>query len=302
MQPLIDADVLRYEVGAVGEYKDETGEKVYRDFDFVRETFDGKIRDICEAVQATQPPILYLTGDALLNARINKRRAREGLDPIEFLPNFRTAIAEGKAYKGTRKGEKPFHYHNLTSYILSEYTTVVSNGCEADDLICIEQFKRLDQKDTIICTRDKDLRMCPGLHYGWECGKQPEFGPVEYDMLGSIELVETKSGKKITGGGFAFFASQLLTGDVVDNIGGLKRWGPVAAWKTLGECNSIEGYLNAVRGAYSGKLGEGWEVVLAEQCNLLWMVRERLEDGSLKLFDMKEYVNGELPAVQNEEV
>lgn len=288
MQPLIDADVLRYEVGAVGEYIDEFGEKIYRDFDFVRETFDGKIRDICETVGATVPPKLYLTGDNSLNDRLNKRREREGLDPIEFLPNFRTAIAERKAYKGTRKGDKPFHYANLTAYILSNYDTTVSNGCEADDLICIEQFGRLEVADTIICTRDKDLRQCPGLHYGWECGKQPEFGPHEYDLLGTIELVRTKSSPKITGGGFAFFASQLLTGDVVDNIGGLDGVGPVKAWDILKDCTTIDSYLNAVREAYRAVYGPGWGAVAQEQCDLLWMIRELNEDGSYKRFIIDE--------------
>jgi len=289
MQALIDADVLRYEVGAVGEYTDENGELVYRDFDFVRATFDGKIKDICEAVGSTTSPILYLTGDHVLNRAINKRRKREQLPPIEFIPNFRTAVAEGKPYKGTRTGDKPFHYANLTAYIVSEYQPVIANGCEADDLICIEQYSRLAEADTIICTRDKDLRMCPGLHYGWECGKQPEFGPLHYDLLGTIELLKTKSGYKIGGGGFAFFASQLLTGDPVDNIGGLPNCGPVNAIKILEGCDSVEAYLNAVRGAYKAKLGDGWEVVLQEQANLLWMVRERFPDGSLKFFDLKEY-------------
>lgn len=283
MQPLIDADVLRYEVGAVGEYV-ENGEKVYRDFDWVRATFDGKIKDICEAVGATQPPILYLTGDPSLNAKLNKRRTREGLDPIAFVPNFRTAIAEGKPYKGTRKGEKPFHYGNLTAYILSEYNTVVSNGCEADDLICIEQYARLATEDTIICTRDKDLRQCEGWHYGWECGKQPEFGPHKYDGLGTIQLVKGKSGNKITGGGFAFFCAQLLVGDVVDNIGGLHRIGPITAYKMLKDCTTQEAYLEAVKKAYREKWGDGWAIVAQEQCDLLWMIRELNEDGSYKRF------------------
>lgn len=293
MQALIDSDVLRYEVGAVGEYIDkDTGEKVYRDFDFVRETFDGKIKDICQAVGATVRPRLYLTGDAKLNKKLNRDRKRQGLDPVEFVPNFRTLIAEGKVYKGTRKEAKPFHYDNLTAYIVSEYQPIISNGCEADDLICIEQYSRRAERDTIICTRDKDLRQCPGLHYGWECGKQPEFGPVEYDMLGSIELVRKSSGTKITGGGFAFFAAQMLTGDAVDNIGGLDGCGPVKAYELLKDCDTIEGYLNAVRGAYKARLGEAWGVVAQEQAHLLWMVRERFEDGSLKFFNIMENMDG----------
>lgn len=272
MQPLLDADVLRYEVGAVGQYTNDDGSLGYRDWDWVATTLDDRIRDICEAAGGTEPPILFITG--------SRRELGE-----EFLPNFREALAVGKQYKGTRKAEKPFHYWNITAFLRATYNVRIANGCEADDLICIEQYSRLQQADTIICTRDKDLRMCPGLHYGWECGKQPEFGPVEYDDFGTISLVKGKSGNKIVGGGKKFFFSQLLTGDPVDNIGGLKGTGPVEAYKLLSEANDEEECRSLIVNLYSNKHPDNWLQLLQEQSDLLWIVRELDENGKFVRYE-----------------
>ena len=282
MQPLLDADIFLYEIGAVGQYKDDDGETVYRSFDWVQETLHNKVEEICNNVGATKAPKLFLTG--------NERYW--GTD--NYKPNFREAAATQKVYKGTRSKEKPFHYYNLYSYITSAFDTTVSNGYEADDLLCAEQFSRLGTSDeTIICTRDKDLRMCPGWHYGWECGKQPEFGPHYYDELGEISLERkyNSAGKcvssSIKGGGKAFFFAQLLTGDVVDNIGGLVKTGPVNTYNLLSECRTEEDYLSAVKRSYRDKLGEeNWLEALKEQVNLLWIRREWNEDGSLKGYEM----------------
>lgn len=272
MQPLIDADILRYEIGAVGQYTGDDGNLVYRDWDWVATAFDDRIRDICEAVEATSPPILYLTGDRTLLKD-------------EYVPNFRELVAVGKVYKGTRKSEKPFHYRNLTAYIMARYETRIANGCEADDLICIDQYSRLEQRDTIICTRDKDLRQCPGWHYGWECGKQPEFGPIEYDDFGEIALVKGKSGNKIVGGGEKFFFAQLLTGDSVDNIGGLKFTGPVKAYNLLNEATDREACQSIVREQYLSSNPDQGLQLLQEQSDLLWIVKELNEDGTLKRYE-----------------
>ena len=49
MTPLIDFDVLRYELGFSSEYKDEnTGEVIPREWDFVEELIDGKLNFICQ--------------------------------------------------------------------------------------------------------------------------------------------------------------------------------------------------------------------------------------------------------------
>jgi hypothetical protein len=280
MQALIDGDVLRYEIGAVGQ-KLENGELVVRDWEFVSRLLDDKIREICRGAGSDDTdPIIFLTGDRTVFGD-------------EYIPNFREAVAVGKAYKGTRKGEKPYHYRNITAYLLGAYDTRIANGCEADDLLGIEQYSRREQGDTIICTRDKDLRMVPGAHYGWECGKQPEFGPLIYDDIGKIDLIrrERASGAKntpqpkIVGGGLAFFFAQLLTGDTVDNIGGLKRMGPVGAYELLNGCRTEEDYREAVQRVYREFAPDNYMELLEEQSKLLWIVRERDAEGRLKHYE-----------------
>jgi len=267
VKPLIDSDILRYEIAAVGEkLNKDTGEIEIADWDFIEYILDNKISDICTGAGATEPPILFLTGRG----------------------NFREALATAKTYKGTRRQNKPFHFKNIGPYLHSKYEVRLAEGCEADDLLGIEQH--LSGDATIVCTRDKDLRMIPGWHYGWECGKQGEFGPVYYDSVGKIELVRTSSGNKIRGGGFAFFASQLLTGDVVDNIGGLANYGPVKTHKLLDNCTTEREYFSAVRSVYEEALGDGWLESLTEQCHLLYILRERNEDGSLKHFNIEEWL------------
>jgi hypothetical protein len=266
LTPLIDGDVLRYEIGSVGQYIDDGGVTGYRDFDWVASTLHDRIDDICEAVGATEEPIIFITGD--------RKLLRE-----EFRPNFRIDRSVSKPYKGTRIQDRPFHYDNLTVYLLSKFQTRVANGIEADDLISIEQYSRLSQRDTIICTRDKDLRQCPGLHYGWECGKQPEFGPVEYDDFGTISLVKLPSGNKLVGGGKKFFFSQLLTGDTVDNIGGLDKTGPVKAYNALSEARDEEECRTIVRDMYQSAYPDKWLQYLQEQSDLLWIIKELDKDG-----------------------
>lgn len=275
--PLIDADIIAYELGFAGQVMDkETNELIIMDWDFVSDLLHRRISDICAQVGATGQPILFLTG-----------RASDFKD--NFKPNFREAVAVSKGYKDTRLAEKPFHYHNIREYIKSAYDVRIANGCEADDLMCIEQYSRLTASDTIICSRDKDLRQCPGWHYGWEVGKQAEFGPHYYEALGAIELVR-KSNTKISGGGFKFFCSQLLTGDIVDNVGGLRGWGPVKAFDALSPTTSERECLGVVIDVYKAVWPEEWQTKLREQADLLWMVRELNEDGSLKFFNPKDFL------------
>lgn len=282
MQPLIDADVLRYEIGSCGEYKETdeaTGETrhVIREWDFVQELFEGRIKSICEDVGATREPLLFLTGSEKAFSILNRTNKYSSDGPLVLDTPFRERVATVKAYKGTRKEEKPFHFDNLTAFILGNYNTRVSNGLEADDLMCIEQWSRRGDNDTIICSRDKDLRMCPGWQYGWECGKQPSFGPELVDNRGTIKL--SADNKTIKGVGLKFFFAQMLIGDTVDNIPGCPKVGPVKAFKLLEGCNTKREHELAVIGAYKDYYGDEYKERLEEQSKLLWMVRELTPDG-----------------------
>lgn len=215
--------------------------------------------------------IIYLTADTRTVVTYNRYAKTYGYDRIELIPNYRLAIATVKEYKATRKPDKPAHYDNLTSHIMNNYKFELANGLEADDLMAMAQ-----NDDTIICSRDKDLRQVPGAHYSWECGRQAEVGPLVFSPKGYIE--EKGNGKKEAfGGGEMFFLYQLIVGDVVDNIPGCPKAGHVKAMKLLlpEEPLTRKQSYEAVRGCYSAVYGEDDLTHLEEQGRLLWLLREK---------------------------
>lgn len=253
MTPLIDADILAYEIGFATQKKIE-GEIVPSPVEEVNEMVDSRIREICAAVYATEEPRLFLTGYG----------------------NFRFAAATSREYKGNRKSIKPYHYKYIRAYLQAKYGAEIINGMEADDALCIEQTKRLQHRDTIICSRDKDLKQCPGFHYTWECGKQGSWGPAWVEELGSLTL---KGPKKLIGTGSKFFYSQLLTGDSTDTYDGLQGCGPIRTYALLNECTSELELYRAVREAYQQKYSDGADERLTEQAMLAYMIREADVNG-----------------------
>jgi len=261
MTPLIDGDVILHELGWSGQFPDkETGETVLFNFDKVLEMLEDKIRLICSEVEATERPIFFFSD----NEWLAKKEGRE------FIPNFRYEVATIKPYKGTRKNPKPFHFYNILSHIMFEYEYVISKGgLEADDELAIYQHGR---EDTIICSRDKDLRICDGWHYSWECGKQHSVGPTKTDRLGWLEWDDKG---KVLGYGLSFFFYQMLVGDAADNIGGLPRAGDVFAKELLKDADTEEELLLRVKNAYKEKLGLKSKDWFMENMKLLWIQQER---------------------------
>lgn len=249
------------------------------------ELLDQKIKEIEAECWATEPSVLYLTGDRKLTKSLNKKRKREGLAEVEFKPNFRFEEAKKKEYKAgaNRNKDKPFHYNNIREYMLANYECVVAEGMEADDLLSVHQYARSEQLDTIICSRDKDLRITPGMHYGWECGRQAQWGPKRVTEIGDLIL---KNPNKVVGTGLKFFYSQVVTGDTVDNIPGCPGKGPSAAHKLLHDAETEGQLFERVAELYKAKYDEEWRREMNEQCQLLWMIRELNEDGSPKRYVM----------------
>lgn len=274
MTPLIDGDILLHELGWSAEFKDkETGEEVLFNFDRVEDMFEDKIKLICLEVEATEPPILFLSDNEWL-AKQQKR---------EFIPNFRYGVAVTKPYKGTRTNPKPFHFYNLMAYMLGNYEVVVSkDGYEADDEIAMHQYRHWSsgQDNTIICSRDKDLRICPGNHYSWECGGQASIGPILVDRVGFVKRDE--EARKTFGFGLAFFFYQMLVGDATDNIPGLPGCGDVFARKLLEGATTEEDLYGRVKQAYKDKLGPDAKRHFLEQAKLLWIVQERGKNYKFK--------------------
>lgn len=283
MKCLIDADILAYEISACGTFKDEaTGETVVGPFSKVADLLDQRIKEIEQECWADEPSTLYLTGDEKLFNLIEKQRRRDpDYEAKVYKANFRKEVAKAKAYKGQRKQEKPFHFDNIRAYMFGVYDVVISDGCEADDLLAIELTNNGNKLSVTCCTRDKDLRMVPGIHFGWPCGLQPQFGPRLVLDPGIIALVTGKHGSKIVGEGIKFFYSQLITGDTVDNIPGLPRGGPKMAFELLSELETEYEMYEAVYAKYVEKLGDKAEEFFREQADLLWMCRGVDENGEL---------------------
>lgn len=285
LQPLIDGDLLVHEISVLGEYIDEeTQEPRVRHFSYLEEIVVNRIDEICQAVNSTLPPVIYLTGKG----------------------NFRYDIAKLKPYKGNRKSEKPLHFENVKWFLISRYNAIIVDGMEADDALGIEQSNTLSDLGgefpycpTVICSRDKDLRQIPGWHYGWEVGLQPEFRLQLVDKLGKLYSTwkisisektgkELRSLKKVWGSGMRWFYAQCLIGDTVDNIPGLPGCGPAKALEVLEECETEKDMFLAVKGLYQDKYGDEWEPQLLEQARLVWMVRELNKDGTPKMWELPE--------------
>jgi len=275
---LLDADILAYELAFSGQFFDEEKkEKVLLPFYIVIERLEGRVKDLMDTLETLIEPIMFLSGDT----------------------NFRKQIAKRKGYKENRdETNKPFHLENTRAYITARFNTYTSHGCEADDLLCIAQMEALracggvrDKANTIIVTRDKDLRQCEGWHYGWECGKQPEYHLRWVDRLGELTPTYSKkvlkSGKpstaidKLIGTGMKWFYSQLLIGDSTDNIPGLKGYGNRAALDLIDGLEDEMDMLDVCVEAYKSLYGEDWLAELTEQAHLVWMIRERDDNGGL---------------------
>ena len=281
---------------------DETTEEiVMKSFDVVSKAFDEKVLEIEAECWATEPSLFFYTNNKQLYKdkekkkakalkRAEKRLDKNPLDvvskevlstcqPSKYVPNFRDKVAKKKVYKGSRKTSRPLHYQNLVEYVLATREVVLAEGCEADDLLAVWQCKA-EPLTTIICSRDKDLKIVPGMHFGWACGFQPQFGPAQVTKYGEISLNKRRT--EVKGTGLKFFYSQILTGDKTDDYPGLPRCGAVKAFDMLEQCNDEAEMFKAVYGAYKSFYGE--ETArddMNEQANLAWMVQELDEGGGL---------------------
>jgi hypothetical protein len=161
--------------------------------------------------------------------------------------NFRNEIAVTAPYKGNRKSAKPKHYQLLRDYMESAWAFTMIEDQEADDAIGIAAYE-MEVGEYCICSIDKDLDMLRGDHYNFV--KDERYFITEEE-------------------GIKNFYKQLLMGDRVDNIVGIKGIGTVKAERLLKECkNENEMYL-AILEAYKGD-----DKRVLENGQLLWIRRE----------------------------
>lgn len=250
MKAHLDADILLYELGSC---TDDEGQPLR--WSLTQARLEGVIKKIIDASGADEY-VMYLTGK----------------------DNFRNDIATIKPYKGHRISPKPFHYQKIKDYLQSskKHKVITVDGYEADDAMSIAQYDSLFNKGevdgSIICSRDKDLRMVPGWHYSWASGKQKEKDPF---YVSEVQ-------------GWRWFFTQLLTGDPTDNIPGLYKIGPKHAETHLAKADNELGWYDIVQHQYECRFGSYWELFMHENARLLWMLRHEGDDiveNTLKIFE-----------------
>jgi len=126
--------------------------------------------------------------------------------------NFRKLIAPDYKQTSSRAESKKNKYlDGLYDYIREHWNPTIADGWEADDQLRAWTVQYADE-DWVIVSVDKDLRMIPGRF----------FNPRTFQM---IEVNEDEADYNLH--------IQLLTGDAVDNIKGIRGIGPKKAAKIL---------------------------------------------------------------------
>jgi hypothetical protein len=161
--------------------------------------------------------------------------------------NFRDVVAVTAPYKGQRISEKPVHLQALRCHLVTSWGFTVVQGIEADDAVGIAAYA-VPEEESIMVHIDKDLNQFRGWHYNYR--KKEKYFVTEFE-------------------GLTAFYTQILTGDRIDNIIGLKGIGPVKAKRILEECTNENELYQAVLKAY-----EGDQQRVLENGQLLWLQRE----------------------------
>lgn len=153
--------------------------------------------------------------------------------------NFRDTLYP--MYKKSKTREKSREkkaewFDELKDYMVSLEGSVLCTGFEADDQLRIWHLEAEEKGvASVIVSIDKDLDCIPGLHYN------PR-NQLSYN-------VTTLYAERC-------FWRQMLTGDSIDNIPGVKGIGPKRAEALVSECNTIEDFRKVVFNSYELAYGK----------------------------------------------
>ena len=160
--------------------------------------------------------------------------------------NFRKKV--NPEYKANRKDKEPPRWlQSCREYLIKEWNAVVSEGCEADDLLGINQHNT----DSVCISLDKDLLMITGWHFRW---------------LDNEKIFVTPDQ------GLKAFYKQMLIGDKSDNIFGVRGIGPVKAAGIIDTLDTEEEMINTVFKLYEEDAERFW---MNAQC--LWIMQREKE-------------------------
>ncbi len=206
--------------------------------------------------------------------RIEQTRLRCGAESVTLhlsasgcTKAHRYLIATVKPYQGQRNAaRKPKNWAYLREvlehYEGTRFKPKVWVTREADDGMAYCAYLQ----HIAISTRDKDMRMLPGLHVNWMTYQLTEVPPGAWDVIG-------EDGDQY---GLKWFYLQLLQGDNADNIPGVPRLfgstcGDARAAKFLATAHDRDEAYDRVQAAYADFYRDLWPDALIEQAGLLWL-------------------------------
>lgn len=154
---------------------------------------------------------------------------------------FRTYRAVLRKYKGNRDNlVKPPYYDELRAHLIKDHKALVYKKWEADDTACmaVVTADAKDNTQAILAAIDKDLDQQAGKHINPNKKAEGVF------VVSKIE-------------GLRSFYRQMLTGDVADNIPGLKGVGKKhKSVLAIEDCHTEMELFNLVFKAYQKNMGD----------------------------------------------
>jgi 5'-3' exonuclease len=280
---LIDGDIVAYRCAASAEktkYLVEAGgifsktESHAESLKLIRETkLLGDPEPLIWSRKEVQPLEFALQAcktaiDALLD-KLSPSAVSVFLSPDR---TFRHDIARTRPYKGNRVQPKPKYLKEVKEYLVKQYGATFGNNIEADDEIGTALSKEPDQCVSI--SIDKDLLQVPGWHYNW--------------VNDTVQRISSKQGD------FNFY-TQMLQGDVTDNVPGIAGIGEVGARKILHGAGSSKELCSRVWSCYRGEFNDAEKArnYFLEQAQLLYILRYNPEiPGKAKQYSPPIPLNG----------
>lgn len=268
---LVDGDILVYRVAwacqhneydlyltgerEIGVLASFSGKKALNEYIKVN-GFEKEDFDIVHSVTIDSIPHALHTVKAMMQNIIDKTSATEVVVYLTGSTNFRFDVLP--SYKAGRP-PKPELYKVIREYLIDYWDAEVTEGIEADDALGIAQWSSIQHdKETVICTNDKDLDCIPGWHYNFITDKGYYIDEAAADY--NLDI-------------------QLLTGDGVDNISGIYGIGAVRANNLLTGKSTGERWI-LIGNKYKEFWEDNWEEVLECNTKLLKILREPLCERS----------------------
>lgn len=208
----------------------------------------------CSAASENEPvEVALVRTDELIRRILLETNSDSYKTYLTGSDNFRYEF--NPEYKANRKDTpRPKWLQQVREYICTEWGASVENHQEADDAMGIYQMAN---KDTVICTIDKDLLMIPGEHFNFVTGTHREQFPIP---------------------AIRHFYYQLIMGDRTDNIFGFdgkaRQSVPKKLESTIAELESYDDELDMfefVRNLY----GDDDRLLMNGIC--LWIRRQEDE-------------------------